>query len=241
MLIPVLGLVVLLVLLVLLITSRYKVAGPNQAYIVTGRKGKAVLNPETGALSTDLSGQKVILGGGTFVIPFVQKLGHDGPLQPPDLGADPRCGVRAGHQAQRRGRRDRQGGRQRRPDPARRAAVPQPAGGRRAVHPGGARRRAALDHRRAHRRADHPRPGGVRPAGCRRVGELADGPGADPRHLPDPGRHRRRRPTSPTSVAPRPRASARPHASPRPTPGRPPSRPPSPPSRRSRSRSGRWR
>ncbi len=74
MLIAVGGLVVLLVLLVLLVTSRYKVAGPNQAYIVTGRKGKAVLNPETGALTTDLSGQKVILGGGTFVIPFVQKL-----------------------------------------------------------------------------------------------------------------------------------------------------------------------
>ena len=69
------GLVVLVVLLLLLITSRYKVAGPNQAYIVTGRKGKAVLNPETGALSHDLSGQKVILGGGVFVIPFVQKLG----------------------------------------------------------------------------------------------------------------------------------------------------------------------
>ncbi|GAA1139823.1 flotillin family protein [Nocardioides aquiterrae] len=74
MLIAVGGLVVLLVLLVLLVTSRYKVAGPNQAFIVTGRKGKAVLNPETGQLSTDLSGQKVVLGGGVFVIPFVQKL-----------------------------------------------------------------------------------------------------------------------------------------------------------------------
>jgi hypothetical protein len=74
MLIPLVGLVVLVVLLVLLITSRYKVAGPNQAFIVTGRKGKAVLNPETGELSTDLSGQKVVLGGGVFVIPFVQKL-----------------------------------------------------------------------------------------------------------------------------------------------------------------------
>jgi len=73
-LVPLGGLVVLLVLLVLLVTSRYKVAGPNQAFIVTGRKGKAVLNPETGELTTDLSGQKVILGGGTFVIPFVQKL-----------------------------------------------------------------------------------------------------------------------------------------------------------------------
>ena len=74
-LVPVVGFVVLLVLLVLLVTSRYKVAGPNEAFIVTGRKGKAVINPETGELTTDLSGQKVILGGGTFVIPFVQKLG----------------------------------------------------------------------------------------------------------------------------------------------------------------------
>lgn len=73
-LIPVGGLVLLFILLVLLVTSRYKVAGPNQAFIVTGRKGKAVLNPETGQLSTDLSGQKVVLGGGVFVIPFVQKL-----------------------------------------------------------------------------------------------------------------------------------------------------------------------
>jgi flotillin len=71
---PIIGVVVLLVLLVLLVTSRYKVAGPNQAFIVTGRKGKAVLNPETGQLTTDLSGQKVVLGGGVFVVPFVQKL-----------------------------------------------------------------------------------------------------------------------------------------------------------------------
>ena len=71
---PIIGLVVLVLLLILLVTSRYKVAGPNQAFIVTGRKGKAVLNPETGELSTDLSGQKVVLGGGVFVIPLIQKL-----------------------------------------------------------------------------------------------------------------------------------------------------------------------
>ena len=35
-LISVVGFVVLLVLVVLLVTSRYKVAGPNQAFIVTG-------------------------------------------------------------------------------------------------------------------------------------------------------------------------------------------------------------
>ncbi|NGN92269.1 flotillin family protein [Nocardioides sp. KC13] len=73
-LVPIAGLVVLVILLLLLVTSRYKVAGPNQAFIVTGRKGKAVLNPETGQLTTDLSGQKVVLGGGVFVVPFVQKL-----------------------------------------------------------------------------------------------------------------------------------------------------------------------
>ncbi len=72
--IPIIGLVVLFVLLGWLIVSRYKVAGPNEAYIVTGRKGKEVTNPETGLISTDLSGQKVVMGGGVFVVPFVQRL-----------------------------------------------------------------------------------------------------------------------------------------------------------------------
>ena len=72
-LIAVVGIIVLVVLLGALITTRYKVAGPNEAFIITGRKGKAVKNPETGQISTDLSGQKVVMGGGVFVIPFVQK------------------------------------------------------------------------------------------------------------------------------------------------------------------------
>ena len=50
------------------------VARPNEAYIITGQKGKAVTNPETGMVSTDLSGQKVIMGGGVFVIPLIQRL-----------------------------------------------------------------------------------------------------------------------------------------------------------------------
>ena len=58
----------------LLVASRYKVAGPNEAFIVTGRKGKEVRNPETGEVSSDLSGQKVVMGGGVFVIPFIQRL-----------------------------------------------------------------------------------------------------------------------------------------------------------------------
>lgn len=68
------GLVVLVLLIAWFIVSRYKVAGPNEAFIVTGRKGKEVRNPETGEISTDLSGQRVVMGGGIFVIPFVQRL-----------------------------------------------------------------------------------------------------------------------------------------------------------------------
>lgn len=73
-LISIVGLITLLVLLALVVVSRYKVAGPNEAFIVTGRKGKAVKNPETGKISTDLSGQKVVMGGGIFVVPFIQRL-----------------------------------------------------------------------------------------------------------------------------------------------------------------------
>ncbi|WP_203566657.1 flotillin family protein [Aestuariimicrobium ganziense] len=71
--IAIIGLVAVVVLAVLLVISRYKVAGPNEAYIVTGRKGKEVRNLETGVVSTDLSGQKVVMGGGVFVLPFVQR------------------------------------------------------------------------------------------------------------------------------------------------------------------------
>ena len=68
------GLLLLLLLVGLLIASRYKVAKPNEAFIITGRKGKEVRNPETGLVSTDLSGQKVVMGGGVFVVPFIQRL-----------------------------------------------------------------------------------------------------------------------------------------------------------------------
>ncbi|MDO5498270.1 MAG: SPFH domain-containing protein [Propionibacteriaceae bacterium] len=72
--IGIIGIVAVILLVGLLIVNRYKVAGPNEAYIVTGRKGQEVRNPETGEISTDLSGQKVVMGGGVFVMPFVQRL-----------------------------------------------------------------------------------------------------------------------------------------------------------------------
>lgn len=72
--IGIIGAVVLILLVGFLIIRRVKVAGPNEAFIITGRKGKPVRNTETGQVSTDMSGQKVIMGASVFVIPFVQRL-----------------------------------------------------------------------------------------------------------------------------------------------------------------------
>jgi len=72
--IGIIGLIALVALIVALVVSRIKVAGPNEAFIVTGRKGRAVTNPETGVISTDLSGQKVVMGASVFVLPVIQKL-----------------------------------------------------------------------------------------------------------------------------------------------------------------------
>ncbi|MFF1692603.1 flotillin family protein [Streptomyces sp. NPDC058257] len=72
-LIAVIGVVVLLVLLALVVVTRYKVAGPSEAFIVTGRRGKKSTDPDTGRVITDNSGQKVVVGGGVFVVPFVQQ------------------------------------------------------------------------------------------------------------------------------------------------------------------------
>lgn len=72
-LIAIIGIVAVVVLLVLLILSRIKVAGPNQAFLVTGRRGRAVTGTD-GQVSTDLSGQKVVMGASVFVLPIVQKL-----------------------------------------------------------------------------------------------------------------------------------------------------------------------
>jgi flotillin len=63
----------LLFILILFVVSRIKVAGPNQAFIVTGRKGRASRNAD-GSQIRDLSGQKVVMGASVFVLPVVQKL-----------------------------------------------------------------------------------------------------------------------------------------------------------------------
>jgi flotillin len=72
-LVSIAGGVLLLVLLVVYILSRIKVAGPNEAFIVTGRKGRSIEGAD-GVMATDLSGQKVVMGASVFVMPVVQKL-----------------------------------------------------------------------------------------------------------------------------------------------------------------------
>ena len=67
------GGVLLVLFLVIYILSRIKVAGPNEAFIVTGRKGRSVEGAD-GIMATDLSGQKVVMGASVFVLPVVQKL-----------------------------------------------------------------------------------------------------------------------------------------------------------------------
>ncbi|MEU7865672.1 SPFH domain-containing protein [Dactylosporangium sp. NPDC049140] len=67
------GGLLLILLIVFFIVSRIKVAGPNEAFIITGRKGKSVQGVD-GSRSTDLSGQKVVMGASVFVVPIVQRL-----------------------------------------------------------------------------------------------------------------------------------------------------------------------
>src|SRR5262245_55062708 len=71
--IAIVGLVVLFLLISMFVLSRIKVAGPNEAFIVTGRKGRAIRAAD-GSLVTDLSGQKVVMGAAVFVLPVVQRL-----------------------------------------------------------------------------------------------------------------------------------------------------------------------
>jgi flotillin len=71
--IAIIGAAAFVFVLILFIIGRIKVAGPNEAFIVTGRKGKTTHSVD-GSSSTDLSGQKVVMGASVFVLPVVQKL-----------------------------------------------------------------------------------------------------------------------------------------------------------------------
>ncbi|WP_033345858.1 flotillin family protein [Catenuloplanes japonicus] len=66
------GGVLVVFLVVMFVFSRIKVAGPNEAFIITGRKGRSVTNA-AGIRSLDFSGQKVVMGASVFVLPVVQR------------------------------------------------------------------------------------------------------------------------------------------------------------------------
>lgn len=64
------GAIIALVLIALIIVKRYRIAKPDEAIIVTGRRGRSQV-PQ--GIEGDTSGQKVVTGGGVFVLPFIQK------------------------------------------------------------------------------------------------------------------------------------------------------------------------
>ena len=72
-LLAIVGAVALVLLIVMVVLSRIRVAGPNEAFIVTGRKGRAIRGAD-GSPVADLSGQKVVMGASVFVLPVVQRL-----------------------------------------------------------------------------------------------------------------------------------------------------------------------
>src|SRR5438045_845179 len=67
------GAVLLVRFIAMFVLSRISVAGPNEAFIVTGRKGKAIRAAD-GTTATDLSGPKVVMGAAVFVMPVVQRI-----------------------------------------------------------------------------------------------------------------------------------------------------------------------
>jgi flotillin len=76
---PILVLVTVIVvaLLIFYVASRYRVANANEALVVAGSRG-AKVRDERGKLvaAADDKGVKVVVGGGTFVLPLVHKVGR---------------------------------------------------------------------------------------------------------------------------------------------------------------------
>ena len=68
--------VVILILLIAFAASRYKVAGANEALIVAGARGAKVRDERGQVVATaGDKGVKVVVGGGTFVMPLVNRVG----------------------------------------------------------------------------------------------------------------------------------------------------------------------
>src|SRR5258708_19274643 len=69
--------VVILVLLIAFVASRYHVAGANEALIVAGSRGAKVRNDRGQVVSAPgAKGVKVVAGGGTFIRPLLHRVGR---------------------------------------------------------------------------------------------------------------------------------------------------------------------
>src|SRR5438309_10712140 len=69
--------VVIILLLIAFVASRYKVAGANEAIIVAGSRG-AKVHDERGQVLAGAGdkGVKVVVGGGTLVMPLINRVGR---------------------------------------------------------------------------------------------------------------------------------------------------------------------
>ncbi|HEV2032797.1 MAG TPA: SPFH domain-containing protein [Candidatus Dormibacteraeota bacterium] len=68
--------VIILVLLIAFVASRYKVAGANEALIIAGSRGAKVRDERGQVMSSPGDrGVKVVVGGGTFVRPLLDRVG----------------------------------------------------------------------------------------------------------------------------------------------------------------------
>jgi flotillin len=71
------AIVVILILILAFVASRYKVAGANEAIIVAGSRGSKVRDERGQAVSTPGDkGVKVVVGGGTIVMPLLNRVGR---------------------------------------------------------------------------------------------------------------------------------------------------------------------
>jgi len=69
--------VIILILILAFVASRYKVAGANEAIIVAGSRGSKVRDERGQAVSTPGDkGVKVVVGGGTIVLPLLNRVGR---------------------------------------------------------------------------------------------------------------------------------------------------------------------
>ncbi len=69
--------VVVLILLIAFVASRYHVAGANEALIVAGSRGAKVRDERGRVVSAPGDkGVKVVVGGGTFILPLVNRVGR---------------------------------------------------------------------------------------------------------------------------------------------------------------------